>query len=78
MVFKILQEKKYQHYTHAHCPNCNEVSTVDNWNDIAIKTYGETSPDIRMAALEKTSFPYQCPKCYMAYSAHLLTFEKIK
>ncbi|ADU31893.1 hypothetical protein [Evansella cellulosilytica] len=79
MALKLLQSKKYKRSTHVLCPSCNEKSTVEEWNDIAIKTYGENSPDIRHAALDKKiSFPFQCPKCYMGYSAYLVKLVNCK
>ncbi|MDQ0256664.1 RNA polymerase subunit RPABC4/transcription elongation factor Spt4 [Evansella vedderi] len=71
----LLLKSKVLNSTHAVCPTCGEESTVEEWNEIVIKTYGEHSPDIRSAADKKSSFPFQCPKCYCGYSAHLLGFK---
>lgn len=76
MMLNLFKKKHISNATHVECPNCAEISTVDCWNQIVIDTYGERSPDIRNAALnKKNSFPYQCPACFKGYSAHKMKFS---
>ncbi|MDQ0254497.1 putative RNA-binding Zn-ribbon protein involved in translation (DUF1610 family) [Evansella vedderi] len=75
MALKLFRAKKYDHCTHVECPSCEEKRPVEDWNNIALETYGSNSPDIRTAANKKVPFPYQCPNCYMGYSAYLLKFD---
>ncbi|RNA67601.1 hypothetical protein EBO34_12820 [Alteribacter keqinensis] len=77
MFFRKLKEKKTLDFSHIECPNCENTKSVDKWNTIAKDTYGPDSPDVRVASLDKKiSFPFQCPDCYMAFSAHQLKFTK--
>lgn len=72
MPFNIFQFKKSK-CTHAICPSCKEKSTLEEWNNMAVTIYGKDSPDIRVAAVnKKVTFPFQCPNCYMAFSAYLV------
>ena len=58
------------------CPSCSKTSEIDEWNSIAQEIYGDGSPDIRNAALnKKISFPFQCPKCYKGFSAYSVKFK---
>jgi len=76
MLSSIFRKNNIRHATHAECPNCEEVGTVESWNKIVVDTYGKKSPDIRLAALnKKNSFPYQCPSCFKGYSAHIIKFS---
>lgn len=76
IMLKIFQKKKIQESTQVICPSCNSSTEVEKWNDIARHVYGEDSPEIRNAALnKKVSFPFQCPECHKGFSAYLLDFE---
>ncbi len=66
-----MKRKKAEQYTHAQCPKCEEVTTIDKWNQLAKATYGPDSPDLRTLSTNKANtFPYQCPQCFMGYSAY--------
>ncbi|WP_026691461.1 hypothetical protein [Alteribacter aurantiacus] len=74
MFLKKLKEAKALEATHIDCPNCREETLIDDWHTIVKNTYGNDSPDVRIAHLDKkNSFPYQCPSCFMAFSAYQLT-----
>jgi predicted RNA-binding Zn-ribbon protein involved in translation (DUF1610 family) len=76
MFWSTTRKKQILEATHAECPSCSEVSSVKEWNNLVVQTYGTGSPDIRRAAVNrKNSFPFQCPECFKGYSAHILKFH---
>ncbi|NJP37440.1 hypothetical protein [Alkalicoccus luteus] len=77
MFWKANRKKQVMEATHIECPSCETVTAVQAWNKLAVGTYGDDTPDVRKAALNKqNSFPFQCPTCFKGYSAHRLEFVK--
>ncbi|TMW72235.1 hypothetical protein [Alteribacter natronophilus] len=79
MFLKALKKKKLESCTHVTCTSCGATHTTAEWNESATRVYGEDSPDILTAAADNTNtFPYQCPTCFMGYSAHQLEYSERK
>ncbi|MGJ9383775.1 hypothetical protein [Salipaludibacillus sp. CF4.18] len=77
MFWTSTRKKKILEATLAECPICNEANEINLWNQLVCDTYGDHSPDIRTAALnKKNTFPYQCPTCFKGFSAHRIKFSK--
>ncbi|PYZ95893.1 hypothetical protein CR205_16065 [Alteribacter lacisalsi] len=84
-MFKLFKASPLNEKEYVQCPNCRSIHKDSKWNEIAVATYGPDSPDVKEAARNKAvSFPFQCPTCYMGFSAWKLTLldkdeiEKLK
>lgn len=76
MFWNIPKKRRILEAISAECPICKETTQIKDWNQLVYDTYGEHSPDIRKAALDKkNSFPYQCPSCFKGFSAHRISFK---